>query len=426
MSALGSRVMPLGRREVLTAVGMKYLFGNKFEKEQIWLRTPASIFLADPETTGQGTVLGVVEPGRRTCAHGQVVHSIDPAGGDLFQTVRTGGVSVLHGESPPRVLRPPGLLLLRPQPALPVSLLLQLLLASFAFLPRQLLALAHRVVLLLGRGRLRRRPPLTAPKLRLLAVDDAVHPPVPRHALDRNDLPVERPPDELDQFLLAEHPTASGVIEASEAVVHHPELWLMFFRGAHPDRGHRADPTRRSFVRGHPAHSDALVEVAVGACLDVVQGDRRQLCLPGHPLGAICRGRHHVRAPGAVLGRYFQRGEPPGCSDRARHLQLEHVVLPRFIRQFARRRPSRVVAEEPHAVLGDLRMKGPVALRAGELDPGAGLVDLCPVQLVPEVGKGGVEAAQVGVQRGERHESHLLAIRRTRGVSDRTADSRRH
>src|SRR6478735_7982051 len=60
-----------------------------------------------------------------------------------------------------------------------------------------------------------------------------------------------------------------------------------------------------------------------------------------------------------------------------------------------------VVAEEPHPVAGDLGVQAPLTLRADERRAGTGFVYLGPVQLVPEVGEGGIETAVVGVQRSE-------------------------
>lgn len=69
------------------------------------------------------------------------------------------------------------------------------------------------------------------------------------------------------------------------------------------------------------------------------------------------------------------------------------------------------MTKEAHPARGVLCVDTPSALGGGELYAGADFVDLSPVHTAAEIEQGGIEAPGFGVQRGERPESLLLAIR---------------
>lgn len=170
-------------------------------------------------------------------------------------------------------------------------------------------------------------------------------------------------------------------------------------RQAHPDRRNRPDP--RSVLIGDPAHRHPRSLHPRGAIAQLVEGDLRQLRLPGHATGAVRAGGQYIGPP--ALTGHLELGVPAGVADRGGQLQLEEPVRHRLPGQRAVRRVA-VVREEPQSLRREFCVEPVPALAAGQGRARSRSVDRLPGQTFAERVNGCVEHAGAGVLRRQWHE----------------------
>ncbi len=101
---------------------------------------------------------------------------------------------------------------------------------------------------------------------------------------------------------------------------------------------------------------------------------------------------------------------PAGLPDCAGQLQLEEMVLHRLSRQFALLRALGIVGKMAQATTGSARVNAMPAVRARQRNSGTDLVGSSPRQPTTQLRVGGVQTANIRVERGEGHGTSIHQV----------------